>query len=118
VKVMSGAKRRSRAIKGLTVKGWWKLAAAARYLQEVGEATSGEILANARSPPRRKGHEGSRLDLSVRDLSSRLAIHTSFKSRKCDKNKSNPVIWRLVDDNIFLENPYNKNTRRMKEWKE
>lgn len=115
---MSGAKRKTRAIKGMTVRGWWMLRAAALYLQDVGEATSREILDNARSPPRRKGHEGSRIELSVRDMSARLATHTSFKSRKDGKNKSNPVLWRVVDDNIFLENPHNKNTRRMKEWKE
>jgi len=117
VKVMSNAKRNTRAIKGFTVRGWWMLRAAALYLQDVGEATSSEILANARSPPRRKGHEGSRIDLSTRALSGRLQRHSSFKSRKDGKNKSNPVLWRVVDDNIFLENPHNKNTRRMKEWK-
>ncbi len=105
-------RRKYRAIKGFTVKGWWQLASAARYLQDVGEATSREIVEHARAK------NGSRLGLTVMEMSSRMAKHNSFKSRKVDRNKATPVRWSLANDNIFLENPNDKNTRVKKEWKE
>jgi hypothetical protein len=88
------------------VKGWWKLAAAARYLQTVEEATAHAIIEHARSK------SGTHIDLNPRELSVRLARHLSFKSRKDGKNKSNPVLWRIINDNIFKENP-NKRGKRV-----
>ena len=43
-------------------KGWWKLAATARYLEEVEEASSVEIIQNARA------QSGSSIDLNPREL--------------------------------------------------
>lgn len=87
------------------VKGWWKLAAVARYLQTVEEATAYQIIEYSRS------QTGTTIDLTAREVSVRLARHSSFKSRKDGKNNSNPVLWRIINDDIFLENP-NKRGKR------
>jgi len=81
------------------VKGWWKLAAAARYLQQVKEASSVEIISNARA------QSGASIDLNPRELSGRMRRHPSFKSEKPEGSNSNPVLWRIVNDDIFMENP-------------
>lgn len=92
--------RRQRTGKSIfRYKGFRELVRCAEYLQEVGAATSHELLNNVRYK------NGKRLNQSARILSARLQRHRSFKGTRDTRNNSNPTIWTLQNDDIFDEAP-------------